>query len=423
MLLSGCGLVERVETSGPGAARDTATESPAPDAGGSGPATVPTPAASDEAPESRESPRPSASPESTQESQETQQATESPRPPVSVTIAASGDILPHVPVLNSANRNAGGGAGEFDFAPMFADVEPLLSSADVALCHLETPLSEDNTELSERRTFIFNSPHQLADGLRAAGYDGCDFASNHTWDHGLAGVTSTHAVMDRAGLTVAGPAPTEESADDIVLLAAGDASVAHLAYTYTIRNNSDPNTTVPTEAPWLRHALWPAVGADGIAADAERAREGGADFVVVSMHWGQEYVLEPTADQRAVAQDLLQSDAVDLILGTHVHLVQPCETINGRHVLYGLGNSLSNQGPAGTNLPAGTQDGVVVEAELTRDADGTISSTLTYQPTWIDLQDHRIRIATAQTHPESHARTVTAMESLGEGACDAQVRE
>ncbi|MDO5502058.1 MAG: CapA family protein [Actinomycetia bacterium] len=344
--------------------------------------------------------------------------------PLTVTIAASGDILVHAAVNSSAHRHAGAVPGEWDFAPMFAHVEPLLSAADVAICHLETPVSADNTRLTQPNTLVFNSPRQLAAGLGAVGFDGCDFASNHTWDMGLSGLQQTHAVFDDAGLHLAGPAPDEESAGEPVLYTVDEASVAHLAYSYTIFNDWGPNTKVPDNAPWLESSLWPAVGAAGIAADAEAARAAGADFVVVSMHWGEEYAVAPTSDQREIARELLEDGAVDLILGTHVHVIQPCETINGRHVLYGMGNFVSNQrAMPGYRLPVGTQDGLVAEVELTRDADGSISSQLTYQPTHVDLEGHIVRLATPTEYPESHARTVAAVESLGEGACEATVRQ
>src|SRR5699024_2898295 len=121
-----------------------------------------------------------------------------------------------------------------------------------------------------------------------------------------------------------------------------EVTVAQLAYTYTIYNSGAPTTDVPPEAPWLAESLWPLTGAEGIIEDAEAARADGADFVVVSMHWGSEYWTDPTDQQRELAAQLLESDAVDLILGTHVHVIQPCEKINGKYVIYGLGNFLSN---------------------------------------------------------------------------------
>jgi len=347
--------------------------------------------------------------------------TATPKPPVTVVIVGAGDILPHNPVVVNANRNAGGAAGAYDFAPMFAEVAPLIEAADVAICHLETPLSAGNTNLSRPRTLVFNSPREVATGLRAAGFDGCDFASNHSWDRGLDGLAETIGVVEDAGLSYAGPHAEEARAGEAARHEVEDVSVAHLAYSYTMFNNWGPNTEVPPEAPWTARAMWPVVEADGVISDAREARDAGADLVVVSMHWGEEYVVTPTQDQRELARALLESGTVDLILGTHVHVIQPCETIDGRTVFYGLGNFLSNQSPetTGGRLSPTTQEGMIARATFVIDGDGTVTSTVDYQPTRVDLDGHVIELATPDVHPQTYARTVDTLGSLDDAVCEA----
>ena len=341
--------------------------------------------------------------------------------PATVRIVAGGDILPHAPVIESAARNARGSSAEFDFAPMLDEVSPFIEDADLGICHLETPLSADNTDLTQPRTLDFNSPREVATGVASAGFDGCDFASNHSWDRGLDGLAQTIDVLQEAGLSYAGPQADESLAGEPALHEVGDVTVAHLAYSYTMLNNWGPNTDVPPEAPWLSRAMWPVVGAEGIAADAQAARDAGADLVVVSMHWGEEYVETPTQDQRRLARELLGAGAVDLIIGTHVHVIQPCETINGRTVFYGLGNLLSNQSPdtTGGRLVPATQEGMLARATFTVDPDGTVTSEVDYQPTRVDLDGHVVELATPETHPSTYARTVETLASLHDGSCAA----
>lgn len=230
----------------------------------------------------------------------------------------------------------------------------------------------------------------------------------------------TRTALEDAGLKVAGPAGTQDGERSATYDAEGVA-VAQLAYTYTIHNNGSPTTTVPEEAPWLRDSLWPAIGAEGILQDARAAKAEGADYVVVSMHWGQEYQTEPTDDQLTIAQQLLESDSVDLVLGTHAHVVQPCEKINGKYVLYGLGNTLSNQSPETSDgLRPETQEGVIAHVSLRKASNGKVSSTLRYQPTKVRIKDHVIRPATATSLPETYHRVVGTMGGLGEGRCDAE---
>lgn len=338
-----------------------------------------------------------------------------------VTIGAAGDVLPHYPVLRNAQSNAG--ESEYDFTPMFSDVTDLLKEPDATICHMETPVSPDGTNLTESGTLSFNTPAEIADALVDAGYDGCDTANNHSWDRTQQGIKDTRATLEEAGLKVAGPAASEDGERRATYDADG-VKVTQLAYTYTIHNSGEPTTTVPPEAPWLKDSLWPAIGTKGILKDAKEAKDDGAEFVVVSMHWGSEYVTEPMEQQLSMAKELLESDSVDLILGTHVHVVQPCEKINGKYVLYGMGNSLSNQSPeTASSLRPETQEGMIAHVGLAKDADGKVSSTLKYQPTKVRIEDHTIEKATQEKHPETHDRVVETMGSLGEGRCDAKPME
>ncbi len=339
--------------------------------------------------------------------------------PAKVTIGASGDLLAHQPVVEDARANAGGSG--YDFAPMFDDVRGLIEEPDASICHMETPLSPDDTDLAVPGTLVFNTPHELADAVSGAGYNGCDFASNHSWDRLLEGVGKTRSVLEGAGLQYVGPEAKEAQADHHASYDAGRAKIAQLAYSYTLYNSAVPTTQVPPEAPWLKRGLWPAVGAKGILEDARRAKRDGADFVVVSMHWGTEYETRPTRQQRSIAKQLLESDEVDLILGTHVHVVQPCEKINGKYVLYGMGNFLSNQSPdTDSSLGPETQEGLFARVSMERGEGGEVTSSMTYQPTRVRIEDHLVERATKTTHPRTYERVTSTMAGLGGGSCDAR---
>ena len=344
--------------------------------------------------------------------------------PVEVTIAAAGDILAHSRLNLTANAYAGGAEGAYDYTPMFADVTSPISEADLALCHLETPLSPDNTNLSVPDRLVFNTPREMADALVGAGFDGCEFASNHTMDMGIDGLAATEEVVREAGMGYAGPTADEERSGRAevyeVPTEEGTARVAHLAYTYTYPNSGTPTTTIPGEAPWLVDASWPNLDSDGILEQAGAARDEGADFVVVSMHWGNEYQAQPTEDQTRIAGDLLSSGEVDLILGTHVHVIQPCEQVDGRHVIYGLGNFLSNQSPdTHASLAPATQEGMVATFTLTRDEDGEVSSRMEYRPTRVEIVPgpqpgpHVIRLVSPETYPQTWERTTATVDLLG----------
>jgi poly-gamma-glutamate capsule biosynthesis protein CapA/YwtB (metallophosphatase superfamily) len=297
--------------------------------------------------------------------------------PREVTLIASGDVLPHGPVLRQAGAYGSQAGQPYDFRPMFADLRPVVATADLAICHLEVPLSRDGRGVASWPSF--NAPPQLATALRWAGYDACSTASNHALDRGPAGVAATLAVLDQAGLRHAGTARNAAEAAGAVVDVRG-LRVGLLSYAYGL--NGGP---VPADQPWLVNLIDP----DRIIEDARAARRAGARFVVVLLHWGQERQAAPTTSQRELARRLLAAPEVDLILGHHVHVVQPIEQVGGKWVAYGMGNSLSNQTPA--CCAAGSQDGVMVQVTVGLDKGVARVRVVRHVPTWVEHPSYRVR--------------------------------
>ncbi len=300
--------------------------------------------------------------------------------PRTFTLAFTGDVLSHSPVTRQAAANAAAaGGGGYDYRPMFAAVGPMLSAADLAICHLETPLSRDGAGL--RGFPLFNVPFELADALADAGYDGCSTASNHALDARPDGLAATLEHLDRVGLGHAGTARDLLEAAVPRLYDVRGVKVAHLSYTFSLGG-----LTLPADQPWLANLI----DANRILAQARAARAAGAEFVVVSLHWGVEYQTMPTAEQAALARQLLPSPDIDLIVGHHAHVVQPVERIGDEYVAYGLGNFLSNQSAACCATAA--QDGVIVEVRVAEGAQrGTFTAeAVTFTPTWVDRGDYTI---------------------------------
>ena len=114
----------------------------------------------------------------------------------------TGDILVHGAVYNQAQTYGTKSGKAYDFKPMFDKVRPIISSADVAICHQETPLSADDKQLSGFP--VFSTPHEIADAVLDAGYDGCSTASNHSFDRNVQGITDTTTVFDQVGTQAVG---------------------------------------------------------------------------------------------------------------------------------------------------------------------------------------------------------------------------
>ncbi|MGW2564539.1 CapA family protein [Streptomyces sp. NPDC001514] len=274
--------------------------------------------------------------------------TDSPAPRA-FTLVASGDVLPHDSVIHQA-REAARGDGH-DFRPMLAGVAPVVATADLAICHMETVYGDDDGPYTGYPAFT--SPPQIAEALRTTGYDSCSTASNHTLDDGAEGLRRTLDALDRAGIEHAGSARTEAEAREPAWLRAGTARVAQLAYTYG--TNGYP---LPAGRPWAVNLI----DERKIVEDARAARRAGADVVVVSVHWGTEWQTAPDARQLRLGRALTASRTagrpdIDLILGTHAHIPQAYEKVNGTWVVYGMGDQIA--GPMtnyeGRHDPRGNQ--------------------------------------------------------------------
>ncbi|GGL02472.1 lipoprotein [Streptomyces flaveus] len=301
------------------------------------------------------------------------------------TLVASGDVLPHSSVIRQANADAGGSG--YNFRPMLAGVKPVVTRADLAICHMETVYGADGDYSGYP---LFKSPPEVAAGLAATGYDACSTASNHTLDAGPAGIHRTLDALDRAGVRHAGSARTAAEASTPTLLRAGPAKVAHLAYTYG--TNGIP---LPEDRSWSVNLI----DRDKILADARAVRKAGADVVVLSLHWGTEWQDAPDAQQLLLSRQLTEArtdgrPAVDLILGTHAHVPQAYEKVNGTWVIYGMGDQIAGAmvNHSGAHDPRGNEStiGRFTFAPPAGPGGRWKVEKAEFVPQWFDTGSHRV---------------------------------
>lgn len=241
-----------------------------------------------------------------------------------------GDVMAHLPQVEAAQV----GPERYDFGPHFAPVEPLFGRADFVVANLETTLSP-------RPPYggypAFATPDRLAHDLAAAGVDFVTLANNHIVDRGAEGVLHTIAALDNARIGHAGAAMEALHQGNIggQVVVVGGVKIALLAYTYGV------NGSIPDDA---QVAL---IEQGRVVADLARLPED-VDLVVALLHWGNEYHRTPSDYQRQVAE-WMRAAGVDLIVGSHPHVVQPFEEWRGSDdqcvggVYYSLGNFISNQ--------------------------------------------------------------------------------
>jgi poly-gamma-glutamate synthesis protein (capsule biosynthesis protein) len=282
----------------------------------------------------------------------------------------NGDMLLHNTLWDSAHVDAQRtGRGEMDFRPLLSDLRPLVRSADLAICHMETPLAPIGGPYSSYP--VFNVPPQIVPAIKWTGYDACTTVSNHSLDAGFDGIVRTLRDFNRAGIAHAGTVATKRASRQPLLLHVNGITVGLVAATYG--TNGIP---LPADEPWSV----PIIDVDKIEAMAHRAREQGADIVLVGLHWGDEYVHTPSDYQVDIAQRLSQDKDISLIYGEHAHVVQPITRMNGTWVIYGLGNTVASQS---TDVE-GVYDGLTVRVTFTGVPGGRFTvSKLEYIPTMI----------------------------------------
>ncbi len=277
-----------------------------------------------------------------------ERAAPSPAPPpptaellASASFAAVGDLLMHGAVKDAAKawdeRDAEGRSLNHEgYDPLFAGVADALRSADLAFANLETPIAPTTNRGS--RSFVFDAPPALLPALRSAGIGLVSFANNHVYDQGRAGFVETLGELEAAGLPFIGAGRSCDEASDSRILDVNGIRVAFLAATKVFNQNLNAGVDAPC-AFLLDEAV--------VTRRIREAREGGAELVILSIHWGVEYETAPRRVEVDQAHRLLDA-GVDVILGHHPHVLQPVEVYEAQDgritlVAYSLGNFISNQ--------------------------------------------------------------------------------
>lgn len=294
-----------------------------------------------------------------------------PTAPVRFTVAASGDFLIHGPVFERASSYADGRG--YDFAPMFEEIKPYIEEADLAICHVETPMGDGPPTGYP----VFNTPTDLTEAIKSTGWDLCDTASNHTLDQGQEGVRSTIDALDREGIQHAGSADSREQQAEPPIVGVNGVKVAFLAYT-------EMTNGVPPPRPYSVNLA----KAPRILADARAARERGAEVVIVNLHWGDEFQAEPSDTQTKLARTLTKSPDITTVIGQHVHIVQPIDQVNDKVVVYGEGNLVSNQDAA--CCPPASQDGLIALLDYVVGDEGARVESVRYVPVYVEHPDYTV---------------------------------
>jgi len=259
-----------------------------------------------------------------------------------------GDIMMHQPQLDAAKVP---GTDDYDFAPSFQMVKPLIQEADLAFGNLELTLPGHRPY---KGWPSFRSPDALATALYEAGFDVLTTANNHSNDGRKVGLTHTIELLRNIGFYQTGTFSdtTKRDVDYPLLIYKKGFRLAILNYTYGTDNK--PNYP-PTYVNKIDDQL--------IRKDLLNAKKLKPDVIIVMMHWGREYKLIQHQTEERLASQMMDWGA-NIIVGSHPHVVQPIKTrgvgADKKVVAYSLGNFISNQ------KQANTEGGIFLEIELTK---------------------------------------------------------
>ena len=314
------------------------------------------------------------------------------------TIGATGDLLMHMPVINSGLLSD----GSYNFDYIFKYLSEYTNAADFAVANLETTLAGSERAYSGYPNF--NCPDEIVDGARNGGFDMLLTGNNHSYDTGEAGFFRTIETVRNHGLETLGTMLTADEPkyviEDINGIKVGmisytyqgipDGAVSGRVYLNGIMLHEGAENVVNTFIPNSPESFYTEV--EGYA---QQMRAEGAEALVIFMHWGVEYTTTPVAHQTQIAQKLCDL-GFDIIVGGHPHVVEPIallsSTVDPSHktvCLYSMGNAVSNQrASVMESQPEGyTEDGVWFTMTFCKYSDGTVYlEDVNLIPCWVNLR-------------------------------------
>ena len=279
-----------------------------------------------------------------------------------VHIVSVGDIFLHGNNLFAAYS---ADAKTYNFDSVFSPVADYFKNADLTTAWLGAVYDPKGPYLGYP---LFKSPPALIDTLQNIGLN-VAFRTNHTMDFGVKGLAMTTQILTEHNISQVAAAGTEESSKKIFVYQKNNLKIAFVGYIYGMNGLSIPE-------PWMINLI----DLDKIKSDITEAKKQ-ADFVVVALHFGNEYERLPSQSQKDTVQAIANSGA-DLIIASHAHVIQPIETVtttDGRtiYVAYGLGNFYCGQRARYTDA------GMILDYTIEKTDTGTVLKNISYTPTWV----------------------------------------
>lgn len=310
---------------------------------------------------------------------------------IHIKITATGDVLAHEEQLESQYNSE---TKKYDFNNNFVYIAPYIKKADISICNLETTLAGKESNGFSGYP-VFNSPDELLSAVKNAGFNVVSAINNHCIDKGSYGFKRTARVITSNNLTLLGMrcSPSEKRYSILNVKGIKVGLMSYCFETQSINGQKTLNSIkIPKDVIELANTFNPNkkdCDLPIIKKEINSMKNDGAEVIILVMHWGDEYKNTPNEYQKYMAKELIDS-GVNIILGSHPHVLEPMEYIENSSgkkglVVYSMGNILSNQRyeKIGNRF---TEDGIIVNINLTKNIkNGEISIDDTnYIPTWVN---------------------------------------
>lgn len=282
-----------------------------------------------------------------------------------VTISAAGDLMLHMPVVNSVRDLE---TGEYNFDEIFPYIKNINEESDFSIVNLETIIREDR-EFSGYP--LFNSPKEIIPSIKNAGFDIVGLANNHTYDQGKEGVLNTINLIENEKLQYVG-SNKDKDVSRTRVLEKGNIKLGLMAYTYGL------NGHIPEDKELIN-----VIDTGKIKEDIKELKNEDVDKIILFVHWGVEYNSKVYEELRNFGHELLDL-GIDYILGSHPHVIMPVEKVGDeKFIVYSMGNFISNQRQDYLNIK-GVEDGLMIRFTLKKIDEDTTLDELEIIPTWVN---------------------------------------
>ena len=283
-----------------------------------------------------------------------------------ISLVFMGDVMGHTPVLKSFYNKE---QKTYNFDYLFEKVLPLIKNSDYAIANLELTLAGRPFTGYPR----FSAPVELAMSCKDAGIQILATANNHSCDRGKNGIIKTINKLDKIGVRHFGTYINKKARDEfnLLILEKNTIKIGLLNYTYGTNGLPIPEGLCVN-----------LIDTSQMKLDIEKSKKARLDKLVVLLHWGVEYQLKPSKEQRKLAE-FLYKNGVDVIIGSHPHVIQPMEFKKNKEGLekltvFSLGNFISNQ------RKPNTDGGAIVKLNFVKKNNKTKLLTPGYFLTWVN---------------------------------------